>query len=176
MLVVLLGGARAGKSRQAERLARRTESPVTFIATCPHLPDDLDLEARIANHRANRPADWTTIEETRDLTGAIRDAADDVVIVDCLTTWVGSLAHEGVPDTEILWASEAAIAQVRARSAHTIVVSNEVGAGIIPADAATRSYRDVLGHVNQQWVSAADRAVLMVAGRSLELRPMIDPW
>jgi len=176
MLIVLLGGARSGKSGLAERLARRTGSPVTFVATCPHLPGDDDLESRIAHHQASRPDDWTTVEETHDLTGAIRRAGDDLVIVECLTTWVGNLTHAAYSEPEILSASEAAIAVVRARAAHTIVVSNEVGAGIVPADADTRAYRDALGRVNQQWVSAADRAELMVAGRAIELRPMVEPW
>lgn len=171
MLTVLLGGARSGKSSLAERLARRAGSDVCVVATCPLIEGDDDLAERIERHRAERPSSWTTIEEELDLAGAIRAAADRPLVVDCLTTWVGNLVHDGRSELEVLGASEAAVSEVRARRAVTIVVSNEVGAGIVPADPATRGYRDALGRVNQQWVSAADHALLLVAGRAVDLRP-----
>ncbi len=175
MLTVLLGGARSGKSSLAERLARRAadelDESVVFVATCPHIDGDDDLDERIRRHRAERPHEWTTIEEELDLAGALRAAARRPVVIDCLTTWVGNLLHHGCTEVEVLSVSEAAIAEVRARATPTIVVTNEVGAGIVPADAATRAYRDALGRVNQQWVSAADRALLLVAGRAVDLRP-----
>lgn len=178
VLTVLLGGARSGKSSLAERLARRAEEEtrqgVVFIATCPRIDGDDDLDERIRRHRVERPRGWTTIEEELDLAGALRTAAARPVVIDCLTTWVGNLLHHGRSEVDVLGASEAAITEVRARPAQTIVVTNEVGAGIIPADAATRTYRDALGRVNQQWVSAADRAQLLVAGRAIDLRPADD--
>lgn len=171
MLTVLLGGARSGKSALAERLARRAGDDVCFVATCPSIDGDADLADRIRRHRAERPPTWTTIEEEVDLAAAIRAAGGRALVVDCLTTWVGNLVHHGRTQAEVLGASEAAIAEVRARRATTIVVTNEVGAGIVPADPDTRAYRDALGRVNQQWVSAADRALLLVAGRAVDLRP-----
>jgi adenosylcobinamide kinase/adenosylcobinamide-phosphate guanylyltransferase len=176
MLTILLGGARSGKSSLAERLARRAadelDEPAVFIATCPRIPGDDDLDERIRRHRAERPADWLTIEEELDLAGALRTVGRRPVVIDCLTTWVGNLLQNHHTEVEVLSGSEAAVAEVRSRATPTIVVSNEVGAGIVPADAETRAYRDALGRVNQQWVSAADRALLLVAGRAIDLRPL----
>jgi len=173
MLTVLIGGARSGKSTCAERLAARGGGPVTYIATCPRIVDDADLAARIERHRADRPAHWETIESEIGLAVAIERASAPTVIVDCLTTWVGNLLHHGRTETEVLAASSEAIRAVGARDA--IVVTNEVGLGIVPAEAATRAYRDLLGRVNQQWVDASDRALLLVAGRALDLRSLDGP-
>lgn len=172
MLTVLLGGARSGKSALAEELGRRSGGPVTYLATCPRIDGDGDLDERIARHRADRPADWTTIEEEVDLAGAVA-AADGFLVVDCLTLWVSNLQFRGTSAPEIEAASQRAIDAVGRRAGDAVVVSNEVGLGIVPADATSREYRDVLGRVNQQWVAAADRALLLVAGRAL---PLHDPF
>ena len=172
MRTVIIGGARAGKSAMAERLARGADRDVTFIATCPRIEGDEELARRIDRHRADRPAEWVTVEEELDLAGALDRAGDHTVIVDCLTTWIANLLHHGHRDIDVLRDAEDAIAVMRWRSQPTIVVTNEVGQGIVPADADTRRYRDLLGRVNQQWVSTADRAYLMVAGRALELHPI----
>lgn len=145
---------------------------VTYIATAPRIQGDHDLDARIARHRADRPAHWSTIEEELDLAGALRQARDAFAIVDCLTTWTGNLQYHGRDETHALAATDAAIAAAIGRTATTVVVTNEVGMGIVPADALTREYRDLLGRINQRWVAAADRAMLMVAGRAL---PLHDP-
>jgi adenosylcobinamide kinase/adenosylcobinamide-phosphate guanylyltransferase len=167
MLVVLLGGARSGKSAYAESLARRHAGPVTYVATAPHIEGDDDLEARIARHRADRPATWSTIEEELDVAAVLAGAGDSFVVLDCLTTWTGNLLFHGRSEAGALAASDAAIAVAAARPATTVVVSNEVGMGIVPADELSRTYRDVLGRVNQRWVAASDRALLLVAGRAL---------
>lgn len=174
MLVVLLGGARSGKSTYAEQLARRHQGAVTYIATAPHIPGDDDLEARIARHRADRPSMWATIEEEVDLAGALTRAGDAFVVVDCLTTWTGNLQFHGWTETEVLAASDAAITVAAARPGTTVVVSNEVGMGIVPADELSRRYRDLLGRVNQRWVDAAHRALLLVAGRAVALHDADD--
>ena len=170
MLVVLIGGARSGKSAYAEALGRRHDGPVAYIATAPRIDGDADLDARIARHRADRPDGWSTIEHELDLAGALGAAGDAFAIVDCLTTWTGNLQHHGRTEAEALAASDAAITVATGRRpATTVVVTNEVGMGIVPADALSRDYRDLLGRVNQRWVAAADRAMLMVAGRALPL-------
>lgn len=170
MLTVLLGGARSGKSTAALRLGERQDEPVIYVATSPHIDGDLDLAQRIAAHQAERPANWATIEAEVDLAGAVADTErSSFMIVDCLTVWVGNLIHHQHDDDRIEAASSAAVAAVRSRPGDTVVVSNEVGFGIVPADALSRRYRDLLGRVNQQWVAASDRACLMVAGRSIDL-------
>lgn len=170
MLTVLLGGARSGKSALAERLASDGDESVTYLATCPRIDGDDDLAARIARHRADRPAHWVTIEEERDLAAAIARVGAGTLIIDCLTTWVSNLQFTGVDQHDVLRHSEAAVDAARRRRGRTIVISNEVGLGIVPIDAGVREYRDLLGRVNQQWVSVADHALLLVAGRALPLR------
>src|SRR5262245_8542405 len=95
MLTVLLGGARSGKSSLAVDLAERDGRGVTFLATSPEIPGDVDLASRVARHRAERPGSWSTIEEELDLPGALHRVETPVVIVDCLTVWVGSMVHHG---------------------------------------------------------------------------------
>ena len=168
-LTVLLGGARSGKSALAVRLAREHDGPVTYVATCPRIDGDDDLADRIASHRAERPATWETIEEQHDLAGALAGAGDAFAIVDCLTTWVGNLMFGGDDAAAIETASERAIHAARSRSTPTVVITNEVGLGIVPENPLGREYRDLLGRVNQQWAAAADRALFLVAGKALRL-------
>ena len=169
MLTVLLGGARSGKSTAALRSAERASGRVCFIATSPRIDGDDDLDARIDAHRDERPPEWATIEAELDVADALRDAGDAFVVLDCLTVWVSNLMHHGRSDDEILAASTEALRVASARTADTTVVTNEVGLGIVPADAMTRRYRDLLGRVNQQWVETSDEAVLLIAGRALPL-------
>jgi adenosyl cobinamide kinase/adenosyl cobinamide phosphate guanylyltransferase len=172
MLTVLLGGARSGKSSLAVTLAGGAGQRVTYLATSPTIPGDGDLADRVARHRAERPADWETIEEELDLAGALQHAATPTVIVDCITVWLGNALHHGHDERFAVDATQAAIGAIGERGLTAIVVTNEVGLGIVPANDLAREYRDLLGRVNQLWVAAADRALLMVAGRAL---PLHDP-
>ena len=172
MLTVILGGARSGKSALAEDLGRRSGGAVTYVATCPRLAGDDELARRIERHRADRPSGWSTIEEELDLADAIERAADTFLVVDCLTLWVGNLQFHGHDEHAVLTASRRALDAIGGRTADTVVVSNEVGLGIVPADAMTREYRDLLGRVNSAWVAAADRALFLVGGRAI---PLHDP-
>ena len=163
-LTFLLGGARSGKTALAVELARRTRGPVSVIATAER--GDMEMEERIRLHRAERPAEWQTIEEPRELAAAIAGVdAGATLVVDCLTLWVANVIESGDVEAE----NEKAIGAVRARAARTIVVSNEVGLGIVPANELARRFRDVLGRVNAAWAAAADDAALVVAGRILPL-------
>ncbi len=180
------GGARSGKSRFAERLAAGSGRPVVYIATME--PRDEELRRRVARHRSQRPREWETVEAPLDLVAALR-AADPgaCALLDCLSLWVsnrlldplaGGLPAEGeAPSAGALDAIEAALARdveallaaAAARTGETIVVSNEVGAGVVPEHALGRAYRDLLGRANQQVTAPASRAWLLVAGRALEL-------
>jgi adenosyl cobinamide kinase/adenosyl cobinamide phosphate guanylyltransferase len=165
-MVLLLGGARSGKSAMAARLASDSRLTVTFIATA--VAGDDEMAERIRAHRANRPATWKTLEAPLDLVGAIRSAgAGDFVVVDCLTLWVSNLLGEGAGSADVDAAAEEAVAALRSRD--SVVVTNEVGLGIVPVNDLARSFRDVLGSVNSRFAASADRAVLMVAGRALDL-------
>ena len=172
MLTFLVGGARSGKSALALELATDHAGTVTFIATSPRIEGDADLDDRIDAHRAERPASWTTIEEPHDLAAALAVAADSFVIVDCVTLWVSNLLWRGDEEHVITAAAREAAAAVAVRAAPTVVISNEVGLGVHPETDVGRQFRDVLGRVNQIWAAAADRSLLLVAGRAL---PLHDP-
>jgi adenosylcobinamide kinase/adenosylcobinamide-phosphate guanylyltransferase len=169
-LVVLLGGARSGKSQLAVQLAGRASAPVVFLATGE--AGDEEMADRIARHRQERPASWTTVEEPVELERAVA-AVDDAatLIVDCLSLWVSNLIEtRAAADIE---AAAAAAAQVAAaRPGLTVAVSNEVGLGIVPDNALARAYRDVLGRVNASWVAAAEEAYFVVAGKTIRLEEL----
>ncbi|HEU4399097.1 MAG TPA: bifunctional adenosylcobinamide kinase/adenosylcobinamide-phosphate guanylyltransferase [Actinomycetota bacterium] len=170
-LTLLLGGARSGKSALAVRAAGAWTGPVEVVVTAE--ARDAEMAARIERHRAERPVGWRTVEAPRELEAALREvAAGALVIVDCLTLWVSNLMELGVDDAEVERRALAAAALAASRAAPTLAISNEVGSGIVPADALARRYRDLLGQVNAAWAAAAEQALLLVAGRAL---PLQDP-
>jgi adenosylcobinamide kinase / adenosylcobinamide-phosphate guanylyltransferase len=170
-ITLILGGARSGKSSFAVELGRRHGGGVTMIATAT--ATDEDMATRIERHRAERPG-WDTIEEPLELGGALqRVPADHLALVDCLTLWVSNLMFAEHVEAAILDRAAAAAAIAARRMSPTIVISNEVGLGVHPPSELGRRYQDALGRVNQIWAAAADRTLLLVAGRAVVLR---DPW
>ena len=164
-LVVLLGGARSGKSALATALGGRR---ATLIATAT--ADDDEMAARIERHRAERSATWTTVEEPLALGDALA-AADggETLVVDCLSLWVSNLLEAGWADDAVEAEARRVALEAARRPGLTVAVSNEVGLGVVPATPLGRRYRDVLGRVNAIWAAEAERALLVVAGRTLEL-------
>jgi adenosylcobinamide kinase / adenosylcobinamide-phosphate guanylyltransferase len=125
---------------------------------------------RIERHRRDRPAGWTTVEAPVELVTALKNApADAILVVDCLTLWVANLMEAEWSEERIEQAAREAAAALSGRTAPGVVVSNEVGLGVVPATELGRSYRDVLGRVNAVFAQAADSAQLIVAGRALDL-------
>jgi adenosylcobinamide kinase / adenosylcobinamide-phosphate guanylyltransferase len=170
-LTVLIGGARAGKSTLAADLAGRFDGPVAVVATAEARDDE--MRSRIEQHRARRPAAWTTVEEPVALGEAVAALDDGVfVLVDCLTLWVANLLERRDSEQAIVAEARALARAATARAAPTVVVTNEVGLGIVPATQLGRQYRDVLGGVNSVFVDHADQAALVVAGRLLRLEPV----
>ncbi len=191
-LVLIIGGARSGKSSFAEQLAASSERPVAFIATAT--AGDDEMRERIARHRASRPRQWHTLEEPLDLSGAARRASElaDVLLLDCVTLWLGNVLSQAskqyekdeikkieelsLPgrlfDESALKEIEALLTVVKslAPGKTLIVVTNEVGLGVVPAYPLGRLYRDTLGYVNQQLARAADRVYLMVAGIAVDIK------
>jgi adenosylcobinamide kinase / adenosylcobinamide-phosphate guanylyltransferase len=166
-LLLLTGGAHSGKSALAVRLAAKQSAPVVFLATAQ--AGDEEMEARIARHRRERRFSWRTIEEPLSLREAIEGVdGGHCLIVDCLTLWTANaLERLGAEEAEARAAAAADAASPR--PGLTVAVTNEVGLGLVPDNPLGRSYRDLLGQVNAIWAAAADRALLVVAGRALDL-------
>lgn len=172
---ILLGGARSGKSELAVRMAQAWGGPVTLIATAEAFDDD--MTARIARHRLDRPAEWAVVEEPIDLGYALHNAPEDhLVLVDCLTVWVGTLMFREYREDDIQARVATILTVIARRTTPTIFVSNEVGLGVHPETDMGRNYRDVLGRVNQRVVAGTDRAFFLVAGRALPLLDGADLW
>ncbi|MGH2807815.1 MAG: bifunctional adenosylcobinamide kinase/adenosylcobinamide-phosphate guanylyltransferase [Actinomycetota bacterium] len=167
---LLIGGARAGKSTIAAKLATAIGAPVTFVATAE--VGDEEMERRIAWHRADRPAEWITIEEPIDLVGAIGRAGAGTVIVDCLTLWTSNLMLSGLSDGEIEQRAAEVARLTSERASTSLVVTNEVGMGVVPASEMGRRFRDLLGRVNSLWADEAAEVLLVVAGRATRVVPV----
>lgn len=162
---LVLGGARSGKSRHAQVLAEAAPAPHLFVATAQAF--DAEMAGRIARHRAERGAGWRTVEAPYDLAAAIGAAQGGTVLVDCLTLWTSNLL---LGDADLDAATDALLAALADTPAHVVLVSNEVGWGIVPDNALARRFRDVAGRVNQRVAAAADRVDLVVAGIAMHLK------
>jgi len=192
-LILILGGARSGKSTYAERLAAGSKKTVAFIATATDGDDE--MHERIVRHKASRPQEWHTIEEPLDLIRAVQRAYKlaDVALLDCMTLWLGNMLlqdHEkrqsdDQEQVEMQTSSDQfnekvlqhiegflAMHQNVKAGKTLIVVSNEVGLGIVPAYPIGRIYRDTLGYVNQRLAQDADRVYLMVAGIAVDIKSL----
>lgn len=173
-ITLVLGGAQSGKSYYAQQLASRF-GRVAFIATARGT--DAEMRKKIARHRLERPSGWMTIEAPLDLTRAISSASreSDVVLIDCLTVYVANAMSAGrKPKSRSKSDSRACIEAVcdaiRTAQTSVIVVSNEVGSGVVPPYRSGRAYRDFLGQMNQKVAQIADRVILMVAGLPMALK------
>jgi adenosylcobinamide kinase/adenosylcobinamide-phosphate guanylyltransferase len=164
----LVGGARSGKSTLAGRLASAFDGPVVVIATAEALDDE--MAERIRAHRGARPAQWNTVEAPLGLLDAVESVDEEAfVILDCLTLWVANALEAGASEDEIDGEARKVGSLLAERPAPAVVVSNEVGLGIVPANELARRYRDVLGCVNGTFAAEATRSFLVVAGRGLAL-------
>ena len=165
----VLGGARSGKSRYAQARAEAVGGNPVFVATAEAFDDE--MRDRIARHRADRDARWTTVEAPRDLPAAIDalNAKDTVVLVDCLTLWVSNLLLADA-DADIAFAGRQLCDAIARFEGTLIVVANEVGLGIVPDNALARAFRDAAGQLNQSIAAIAQEVVLLAAGLPLTLK------
>lgn len=181
-VVLVSGGARSGKSLFAENLAAALGPPVTYVATAEAY--DAEMDSRIARHKERRPPSWITVEAPLDLQGLIsRNPTVKVVLVDCLAIWASNrLLALGDPDharwqagvdelihtltTEV----NALIAEAREAHWHLVLVTSEVGFGVVPPTRLGRAFRDLLGEMNQRVATQADAVFLVVAGLGIDLK------
>ena len=172
-LTFILGGARSGKSTYAQRLAERSGKSVVYIATA-HAGDD-EMSARITKHRADRPAEWTTLEIQQDIAAYLKrhPVQAELYLLDCVTLLAtnilfqhteGEVTDEQKAADGIKAEVEELLAYIRAHKADWIIVSNEVGLGLVPPYPLGRIYRDLLGMANQRLAAAADEVYMLVAG------------
>jgi adenosylcobinamide kinase / adenosylcobinamide-phosphate guanylyltransferase len=166
LLTLVLGGARSGKSRHAQELAMTGPPPWTYVATAQAL--DAEMEERIAAHQTARGEGWQTVEAPVALAQALRDMPlDSVAVVDCLTLWLSNLMLE---NHNVQAASAELEAALELREAPTILVSNEVGLGIVPETPLGRAFRDEAGTLNQRLAAKAGRVLFMMAGLAISLK------
>lgn len=176
-IVLFTGGARSGKSTSAERYVALQQQPVVYVATAE--AGDDEMRHRIALHQTRRPDSWRTIEAPLDVAQALGDVAPGtVVLLDCLTLWVSNilLAHEADPEPVLWQALDQVLAVVQERSLTLVVVTNEVGMGLVPPYALGRRYRDLLGVATQRIAAVANEVYLVVAGIAVNLRDLEAAW
>jgi adenosylcobinamide kinase/adenosylcobinamide-phosphate guanylyltransferase len=174
-MTLILGGARSGKSALAEKIARDSDTSVLFVATAT--AGDEEMALRIRRHRASRPAGWQTLEAPLDVGRSLKTAGAGVVIVDCITLLINNILlslPENTPEDTVMEKVRAEMddliaAQVRL-GGRWLVVSNEVGLGLVPPYPLGRLYRDALGRANQILAAAAERVIFMVAGLPLTMK------
>jgi adenosylcobinamide kinase/adenosylcobinamide-phosphate guanylyltransferase len=170
-LTLVLGGARSGKSRYGEQLVTSTPSPWTYIATAEARDDE--MRTRIDTHIARRGAGWTTREVPLNLTQAINDSpAATPVLVDCLTLWLSNVM---LADLNVDKERAALCAALRAAAGPLVLISNEVGLGIVPETPLGREFRDAQGCLNAEVAAIADHVVFLAAGLPLILKPRSTP-
>lgn len=171
-LSLVTGGARSGKSRLAEALVTRTQRPRRYIATAQAWDDE--MRARIAAHRSDRGAAWQTVEAPLDLCAALAAAApSEAVLIDCATLW---LTNHMLADHDLTAESAALLGALATCPAPVVVVSNEVGWGIVPENALARRFRDAQGRLNQQIAAQADLVLGVMAGLPIVLKGTRPTW
>lgn len=162
-ITFILGGARSGKSTHALELAKKHRN-VTFIATCQAL--DSEMKKRIKLHMESRPSHWQTLEEYNDISSALNrlETKANCVIIDCLTLFISNLMLSGSNQDNISNRASRLLAHLKTIKPDCIIVSNEVGLGIVPNNKLARDFRDIAGKVNQIFAKEADKVIFMVAG------------
>ncbi len=163
-ITFILGGARSGKSSYAIKLAKKNSQKVAFIATCQ--PLDEEMQRRIKLHKKIRPSGWQTFEEPRDISALLEEIGSkfEIIIIDCLTLWISGFILKGVNENAIAEQVNKLLGSLERIKASSVIVSNEVGLGIVPDNKLARNFRDIAGRANQLVAEKSDEVLLLVAG------------
>lgn len=169
-LIFITGGCRSGKSQYALDYANRHFSKKIYLATCEALDDE--MIQRVETHKRLRGPEWLTIEEPVEIVDRIKQYSDnaDVILLDCLTLWLSNLLLRGNNDLKMMEAMEGFVHSLKERQISIILVSNEVGMGIVPADSLSRRFRDLSGMANRMIAEVADAVIFMVSGMPIFLK------
>jgi len=169
--IFIIGGCRSGKSSHALELAGQSQvNKKLFIATC--VPNDKEMEKRVERHKRERSRQWETLETPVGIPDAITDNSPtcDVILVDCLTLWISNLFFEKKEMDEISDHVQRLTHSIKTAKCPVIIVSNEVGTGIVPENSLARHFRDVVGFANQNVAKSCDRVIWMVAGIPVQIK------
>jgi adenosylcobinamide kinase/adenosylcobinamide-phosphate guanylyltransferase len=168
--ILILGGARSGKSRYAVELAKKLKKKVVFIATATS--SDREMEERIKLHKVSRPRHWKLIEEKKDISSILPKlrSKHEVVLIDCLGLLVSNLLVEGLEDKEIEKRIKQLISAILKARLITILVSNEVGCGIVPDNPLARRFQDLIGFANQMMAEKANEVIFMQSGIPIKIK------
>jgi len=170
-LLFITGGARSGKSHFAQKLAEGIKGRKVFLATAQAL--DEDMKSRIEKHKEERSSEWDTIEEAYNLNSAIKSCKGryEVIVIDCLTMWISNLLTQNrFNQSDILREVKDLLINCNLTQGTIIIVSNEVGLGIVPANSLSRLFRDIVGRVHQEIASIADEVYLIIAGIPMKIK------
>ncbi|WP_038247746.1 bifunctional adenosylcobinamide kinase/adenosylcobinamide-phosphate guanylyltransferase [Ghiorsea bivora] len=169
MKTLILGGARSGKSQHAEALVQASGKTVVYVATAPRFPDDKEWQQRINKHQQQRPKGWKLIEEEQDLIGILQGSMyqEHIVLIDCLTLWLSNLLYE---NHDVVYETQRLCEALADYTGAVVMVSNEVGMGLVPDTALGRDFRDAQGRLNQAVAHEADSVLFVAAGLPLALK------
>lgn len=170
-IILILGGARSGKSSFAVSRAEKSGKKAAFIATAQAI--DKEMRRRIQLHKQNRPKRWPTIEEYTNILSRIEEINQsfEIVILDCLTIYISNLLLQGTDETEIENHIADLVKTLKTANFETLIISNEVGLGIVPNNALSRKFRDLAGKINQITAKQSDEVIFMVSGLPLTIKP-----
>jgi len=166
-VTLILGGARSGKSRRAEAIALSLSEHPVYIATAPVIAEDVEWQARIAHHQQRRGEHWLVIEEPVDLIKTLHGLTGRTVVIDCLTLWLSNLMHAG---RDVAAETNALCKYLIRHDGNILLVSNEVGMGLVPETELGREFRDAQGRLNQAVAAVAEQVIFVVAGLSMTLK------
>ena len=171
---LIVGGARSGKSMFAQRLCESSSYDLIYVATSPVFPDDDEMTARIQKHKDDRGPRWQAIEEEIDIARILREHNEEgkALLIDCATLWLNNLLYHKLPLQDHI---NSFLDTLEETTAHIVIVSNEVGQGIVPTVADVRHFRDCQGRLNQQLANTCERVVEVRCGLPMLLKPLPQP-